>query len=98
MAGHLFELRYGYYEEFERDVCPPVVIFPDLQASPLFCPEGCPLVTQIQDACEHYIAVNGRDESWCGDCVHFSSEHPEIGVCRSPHRKTPIQSKEDFEK
>lgn len=88
VAGHTFELLYGYYEEYERELCPPVVIFPDLIASPLYCKDGYPLVTQIQDSCEHYTAANGCEDNWCGDCDHFSGEHPEIGICRCEHRRT----------
>ena len=87
VAGHSFELRYGYYEEHERDLCSPVVIFPDLSAAPLYGPAGSPLVTQIQDPCEHYIPAPGREESWCGDCAHFHSDHPEIGLCRCDLRR-----------
>lgn len=90
VAGHSFELRYGYYEEHEREVCSPVVIFPDLSAAPLYCPEGYPLVTQIQDPCEHYTAAPDREESWCGDCIHFHSDHPEIGVCRCDMRRNTL--------
>lgn len=86
VAGHLFELRYGYYEDHERQLCPPVVIFPDLMAAPLYCKDGYPLVTQIQDPCEHYAAKHGEEE-WCGDCAYFCSEHREVGICRCDHRK-----------
>lgn len=90
VAGHRFELRYGYYEEREREECQPVVIFPDLHAAPRYCPEGYPLVTQIQDPCEHYAPAPGREEPWCGDCAHFHSEHPEIGVCRCETRRNTL--------
>lgn len=94
VAGHTFELRYGYYEDHERQLCPPVVLFPDLIATPLYCQEGYPLVTQIQDPCEHYSTALGREERWCGDCSHFSSEHPEIGLCRCPENKKPLLNSE----
>lgn len=86
VAGHPFELRYGYYDDQERALCPPVVIFPDLTAAPLYCRDGYPLVTQIQDPCEHY-ATPGTKENWCGDCLHFTGDHWEIGICRCPDRK-----------
>lgn len=86
IAGHLFELRYGYYEDHERSLCPPVVIFPDLAAQPRFCPEGYPLVTQIQDPCPHYTPGNG-EENWCGDCAYFCSDHKEIGICKLPEKR-----------
>lgn len=87
VAGHIFELRYGYYEEHERAICPPVVIFPDLVSDPRFSPDGHPLVTQIQDPCPHYAAASCDGEEWCGDCTHFCSEHKEIGICKSPEMR-----------
>lgn len=87
VAGHWFEMTYGYYEEWERALYPPVVIFPDLSAAPLYSREGHPLVTQIQDPCEHHVSKNGHEKHWCGDCSYFSGEHPEIGICRCEARK-----------
>lgn len=86
IAGHSFELRYGYYEEREKAFCPPVLIYPDLVAAPLFAPDGSALVTQIQDPCPHFELAAGREEKWCGDCIHFDGPHPEIGICRCEHR------------
>lgn len=95
VAGHPFELRYGYYDEQERPHCPPVVIFPDLLAAPLYHSDGHPLVTQIQEPCEHFVTAKDREEDWCGDCIHFSSEHREIGICLCDHRKRTTLEKEE---
>lgn len=88
IAGHTFELRYGYYEEHERALCPPVVVFPDLLSKTVYCPEGFPLVTQIQDTCKYYSNTSHFPENWCGDCTYFFGEHPEIGICRCEYRKS----------
>lgn len=87
VGGHTFELRYGYYDERERNVCPPVVIWPDLSDGSKRCPEGCHLVTQVQDPCEHYTPTDGREDNWCGDCTYYTGEHREIGICRCEARK-----------
>lgn len=87
VGGHAFELRYGYYEESERLLYPPVVIWPDLSDGLKRCHEGYPLVTQVQDPCEHYTATEGREDNWCGDCIHYTGEHREIGICRCEKRK-----------
>lgn len=89
VCGHEFELRYGYYEEHERSICPPVVIWPDLSDGEKRSAEGFPLVTQVQDPCEHYTPREGREDNWCGDCVYYTGEHREIGVCRCIQRKMP---------
>lgn len=85
VAGHEFELRYGYYSERERELCPPVVLFPDLRANPLFAEDGHPLVTQIQDPCHHFSPIG--EEAWCGECAYFGAEETEIGTCRCPDNK-----------
>lgn len=87
LAGHTFQLRYGYYEEHERLLCSPVVIFPDLITNPVYDPMGYPLVTQIQEVCPHYDSIDSCGENWCGDCRYFQSEHPELGVCRCEENK-----------
>lgn len=83
VSGHNFELCYGYYDERERELCPPVVIFPDLAAAPRFTADGRPLVTQIQDPCPYFSSVG--EEYWCGDCRHYTCDQPEIGICNCPH-------------
>ncbi len=87
VAGHQFELRYGYYEEQERLSYPPVVLFPDLSEGLLHCEKGYPLVTQVQDPCEFYCPKKGAPDNWCGDCSHYEAEHREIGICRCEHRR-----------
>ncbi len=81
VGGHEFVLRYGYYDEHDRQHTSPVVVYPDFGEHPRHSPEGFPLVTQIQDPCPYYRTAEGREERWCGDCLWFSGEHREIGVC-----------------
>lgn len=94
VGGHSFDLRYGYYEEYERSAGPPVVVFPNLNAYPMYSPEGYPLVTQIQDPCRYFKLASGREEHWCGDCAYFAGAHPEIGECRCEYRKKPDDEEE----
>jgi len=88
VEGHRFELRYGYYEEEERQFCPPVVLYPDLSAAPHYSMDGYPLVTCVQDPCEHCRALDGQEVHWCSDCIHYSREYEEISICRCEHRKS----------
>lgn len=87
VAGHSFELRYGYYEEQERQHCPPVVIYPNLRSSPRYSEDGYPLVTHVQDPCEHYRTKDNREAHWCSDCAHYSQEYREISICKCEHRR-----------
>ena len=80
--GHVFELRFGYYEEFERESGEPVVIYPDLTAQALYTKDGRRLVTAIQDPCEHYIVPEGRArDECCNDCRYYVTGGDDIGIC-----------------
>ena len=83
--GHTFELRYGYYDDRDRQssICEPAVIYPDFLESPLYTEEGEPLVTMMQDACEMY---EGRclqtPDTTCSECKHFSRGEEWFGLCK----------------
>ena len=87
VGGHSFIIRYGYYAEEERHMADPLPIYPCFLTTPYFTEEGHPLITRIQDACEHYQTAEGEGDRWCADCVHCHSEHKEIGICRCEHRR-----------
>lgn len=90
IGGHSFTIRYGYYAESERETTDPIPIYPCFITAPHYTEEGHPLVTRIQDACEHYLAGEGSaGDGWCADCIHCTSEHAEIAVCHCPHRRKP---------
>ena len=81
-----FELRYGYYEEFEREIGEPIPIYPDFKRSPQYTSEGYPFVTQMQELCEH--GESRFQEGCCADCHHFVDEGELFGICNcSENRK-----------
>ena len=90
--GKVFEIYYGYYEEFERDskYNDPVPVYPDLAAKPEYSGEGFPIVTQMQVACESYKGKNGEDQ--CGMCEHFQKGDKLFGLCRCEARRKKAQS------
>lgn len=78
--GVVFELRYGYYEEYERGRSEPVPIYPDLRAEPKYLSDGTPIVTAMQEACDGFV---GDDrELGCYGCRHFEECEDLIGLCR----------------
>lgn len=88
VGGHHFTIRYGYYEEAERSATEPIPIYPCFLKSPVYTREGHPLVTRIQDACEHYTTQDAQGgDGWCADCIHCVSGDEEIGICQNPHRR-----------
>ncbi len=85
---HRFELRYGYNEEYEREHCHPVVLFPDLESDPRHTRDGYPIVTAVQEPCEHYTVPPGQTpEQWCADCIYYPGIHCEMGICSCEERR-----------
>ncbi len=88
VGGHTFTIRYGYYRDEERRSIDPMPIYPCFISAPRYTVDGFPLVTRIQDACEHYHCENGHDgDGWCSDCIYCYREHDEIGVCQCSQRR-----------
>ena len=88
VENRTFEIVYGFYEDDERDRIEPLPVFPDLKRNPAFTADGKPIVTGIQETCEHYSPQgNDRGEDWCGDCVHYLKPDSEISVCCCTERR-----------
>lgn len=83
IENHVFELRYGFYDELDRNSGEPCVIYPDLESEPLYTKDGSRIVSAIQSVCPHYVAPEGRtEEDSCYTCSYFPSIKDEIGICR----------------
>ena len=88
--GKTFELRYGYYEECDRQspLCEPIVIYPDFLKEPAYTKEGTPFVTMMQDACKHYKGHAKRTpDTTCAECQHFRRGEEWFGLCTCPKNK-----------
>ena len=82
IGKHRFELRFGYYEDFEREYGEPVVIYPDLIENILYNEDGKRIVTAIQEPCKHYSVAAGKEkEECCCDCEHYRYYGDDIGLC-----------------
>ena len=88
LCGKSFELRYGYYEDFEREsrFSEPIPIYPDFIKSPQYTAEGYPLATQMQEPCG-YGRLRGRLDPCCADCLFFCEGEDLIGICKSESRR-----------
>ena len=82
--GRFFELRYGYYEQKDREnpMVNPIPIYPDFLSLPEYTEDGRPFVTKMQDACLCYRGEVTRFAE-CGDCEHYSHGEELIGVCEN---------------
>ena len=82
--GKTFELRYGYYQECDRQspLCGPVVIYPDFVKDPVYTDNGEPFVTMVQDICKNYRGESKRtSDTTCCECKYFHSGEDWIGIC-----------------
>lgn len=85
LQGVDFELRYGYYEEFEREAGEPIPIYPDFRTAPRYTPDGKPFVTQMQELCQH--GESHFEEGCCADCRYFCQGEELIGICDCPQNR-----------
>ena len=88
--GRSFELRYGYYEECDRQspLCQPVVIYPDFIQDPVYTDDGTPFVTMMQDACPYFKGEKKRTaDSTCDECKYFKHGDDWFGICTCPKNK-----------
>lgn len=83
--GETFEIRYGYYEEFERQHHEPMAIYPDFIKHPVYTEEGYPFVTAMQDICNHYEGIPHGDT--CCECGNFRKGPDLFGLCTCLHKK-----------
>ena len=85
--GKTFEIRYGYYEDFERQYHEPMAIYPDFLKQPVYTDEGHPFVTAMQDICGHYAGAAGGEA--CCECSCFKKGADLLGLCTClKNRKT----------
>lgn len=83
--GHRIELRYGYYEDYERERGEPIPIYPNLKEKPIYTKEGYPIVTQMQDLCK---SCKCRfTDGCCGECEYFRPMEEMFGICSNPENK-----------
>lgn len=88
--GRTFELRYGYYEECDRQnpLCEPVPLYPDLAKAPIYTVDGAPLVTMMQDACKSFDGKSKRTaDSSCAECMYFERGEEWFGMCACPSNR-----------
>ena len=84
----LFEIRYGYTCEEERNRWEPVPLYPDFVKTPKYTGDGAPFATVYQDACRYYCPTpSATGENWCGDCQYFDAREEYIGICRCEKKK-----------
>ena len=82
--GKTFELRYGYYDEKDRQspLCDPAVLYPDFLKTPTYTESGEAFVTLMQDACDYYQGIEVRtSDTTCADCKYLKRGEEWFGIC-----------------
>ena len=95
VRGVSFELRYGYYEDFERGVGEPIPIYPDFRKTPEYTDDGYPFVTQMQELCEH--GESRFEDGCCADCRYFLDGDELFGICACPDNRIADGEKQKTE-
>ena len=91
--GKLFELRYGYYDERDRQNShiEPMEMYPNFIETPLFTDEGIPFATAMQDRCNHFRLKSKEwdegEDNVCFNCSYYEKCEELLGVCKCKERR-----------
>ena len=88
LHGVAFEIRYGYYEECDRQF-EPVEIYPNFLKIPIYTNDGFPFVTLMQAPCKHFKKLTDDPDLDCGNCKYMERGDELIAVCRCQNNKKP---------
>ena len=86
--GRVFEIRYGYYEEADRQnpLVSPMEMYPNFEKEPVYTDDGVPFVTAIQSPCSHFSGEEDEDNT-CYQCAHYEKCEELLGLCRCRARQ-----------
>ena len=89
--GKTFELRYGYYEEIDRESMHPMEIYPNFLENPVYTTEGIPFATAMQKPCKHFKLkskeCDAGEDNTCYHCTYYEKCEELLGVCRCKTRQ-----------
>ena len=95
--GKTFELRYGYYEERDRQNphIEPMEMYPNFIENPLYTDEGIPFVTAMQSICKQFkLKSKECDEgvdNTCYNCSHYEPCQELLGLCKCKARYKKLE-------
>ena len=86
--GATFEIRYGYYEDKDREnpSIPPMEMYPNFLKNPVYADMGMPFVTAMQKTCAQFKGEQDEDNT-CYQCEYYEKCEDLLGVCKHPRRK-----------
>ena len=85
--GKSFEIRYGYYEEIDRQnpKVEPMEIYPNFIEKPIYADDGVPFATAMQKSCGYFKGETDVDNT-CYQCGYYEKCEELLGVCRCKAR------------
>lgn len=86
LYGVAFEIRYGYYEDIDRQY-EPYEVYPDFTKTPVYTSDGAPFVTLTQTPCRYFQKKKNAFDCDCGTCIYMERGDELIAVCRCPQNK-----------
>ena len=91
LYGATFEIRYGFYEECDRNnkYAEPMEIYPDFIKNPQHTSDGTPFVTAMQNPCALFKGKKDED-STCDDCAFYQHCEEMLGICACPKNKKAV--------
>ena len=95
--GRTFELRYGYYEERDRQNphAEPTELYPNFIEHPLYTNEGLPFVTAMQSICGQFkLKSKECDEgvdNTCYNCIYYEQCEELLGLCKCKARYNKLE-------
>lgn len=86
LYGSVFDIRYGYYEDIDRQY-EPYEVYPDFIKTPVFTSDGAPFVTLTQKPCQYFEKKKKAFDCDCGTCIYMERGEELIAVCRCPQNR-----------
>jgi hypothetical protein len=97
--GATFEIRYGYYEEADRQnpSIQPMEMYPNFLKNPVYADMGMPFVTAMQKTCPQFKGDQDEDNT-CYQCGYYEKCEDLLGLCKNPLRKRKEKPSYNIEK
>lgn len=86
LYGSTFDIRYGYYEDIDRQY-EPYEVYPDFIKNPVYTSDGAPFVTLTQTPCAYFQKKKNAFDGDCGTCIYMEHGDGLIAVCRCPQNR-----------
>ena len=90
--GKTFEIRYGYYDEKDRQnpEIEAYEVYPDFELNPEYTDDGIPFTVAWKGPCAYFKLAQRykkNEDNGCFECKYFEKCEELLGVCRCRARQ-----------